>query len=52
MSTILIRRAHQLLFELVDRTRAEQVQPVRPDRSARILAQETVEPGLAAQECG
>ncbi len=45
-------RAHQLLFELVDRTRAEQIEFVRENRSARIVAEQAVEPGLAAQERG
>src|SRR3954469_6580001 len=44
-------RAHQLLFELVDPARAEEVEPVGIDRGARIVAQQSVEAGFAAKEC-
>ncbi|MGY4357683.1 hypothetical protein ACVW0J_004176 [Bradyrhizobium sp. i1.7.7] len=51
MSTTLIRRVRiNSHFELIDRTCAEQVQPVGINRGARIIAEQSVEAGLAAQE--
>src|SRR5215212_2036498 len=42
--------AQQILFHPVDRTHSEKFKPIRSDRRSRLLAQQAVEPWLAAKE--
>ena len=42
--------AHQLLFQRIDRADAEQIELIGTDRDARLVAEQVVEAGLAAQE--
>src|SRR5437764_10166922 len=42
--------AQQTLFHTVDRTHAEQLEPIRINRCPRLFAEKTIEPGLAAEE--
>src|SRR6185437_547938 len=42
--------AQQLPFELVDRARAEQLEPIGLDAGARLVAEQMVETALAAQK--
>ena len=49
-ATAIAALAHQFLFQRIDRADAEQIELIGRDRGARLVAEQMVEAGLAAEE--